>query len=72
MDFFTQDWVEGFSRKWNADTEMVKPLAEADFNAVVAFGYPGQATPSVLLEVVQGKVERAGLLLGSLARVMFT
>lgn len=61
MEFFTQSWVESFAQKWNADTEMVKPLAEADFCAVIAFGYPGQAEPSVMLEVVNGKVERAGL-----------
>jgi len=61
MEFFTQAWVEGFAQKWNADTEMVKPLAEADFSGVIAFGYPGQETPSVLLDVVSGKVARAGL-----------
>jgi len=61
MEFFTQAWVEGFAQKWNADTEMVKPLAETGFSAVIAFGYPGQETPSVLLDVVKGKVERAGL-----------
>lgn len=61
MEFFTQAWVEGFAQKWNADSQMVRPLAETDFCAVLAFGYPGQAAPSVLLDVVQGKVERAGL-----------
>jgi len=61
MEFFTQTWVESFAQKWNADTEMVKPLAETGFSAVIAFGYPGQETPSVLLDVVKGKVERAGL-----------
>ena len=38
---------------------MVKPLA--DFSAVIAFGYPGEAQPSVMLKVVNGKVARAGL-----------
>lgn len=61
MDFFTQAWVEGFAQKWNADSEMVRPLAEAGFCAVIAFGYPGQEAPSVLLDVVKGKVKRAGL-----------
>ncbi|MBT9612011.1 MAG: SCP-2 sterol transfer family protein [Burkholderiales bacterium] len=61
MEFFTQAWVEGFAQKWNADTQMVKPLAETSFSAVIAFGYPGQAMPSVLLDVVKGKVARAGL-----------
>ncbi|MDP1680372.1 MAG: hypothetical protein Q8L39_01165 [Burkholderiales bacterium] len=61
MEFFTQAWVEGFAQKWNADTEMVRPLAEIGFCAVLAFGYPGQEAPSILLDVVNGKVERAGL-----------
>lgn len=61
MEFFTQAWVEGFAQKWNADAEMVKPLAETSFSAVIAFGYPAQAMPSVLLDVVKGKVARAGL-----------
>lgn len=61
MEFFTQAWVEGFAKKWNADTEMVQPLAEVGFSGVIAFGYPNSATPSVLLEVVNGKVAHAGL-----------
>lgn len=62
MEFFTQSWVEGFAQKWNADTEMVKPLAEAVFSAVIGFGYPSEESPRVMLEVVNGKVERAGIL----------
>lgn len=61
MEFFTKDWVEAFARKWNADPEMVEPLADIGFNAVVAFGYPNSETPSVLIEVVNGKTTRAGL-----------
>lgn len=61
MDFFTQAWVEGFAQKWNADAEMVRPLAEIGFCAVIAFGYPSQEKPSVMLEIVNGKVVRAGL-----------
>ena len=61
MEFFTQSWVEGFARKWNADAEMVKPLAESGFSAMIAFGYPAQVAPSVLLYIVNGKVKRAGL-----------
>ena len=59
MEFFTQAWVENLAQKWNADAEMIKPLA--DFSAVIAFGYPGEAQPSVMLKVVNGKVARAGL-----------
>lgn len=61
MEFFTRQWVEAFAQKWNRDPEMTGPLAEIGFNAVVAFGYPNSPDPSVLLEVKEGKVARAGL-----------
>lgn len=61
MDFFTRQWVEEFARKWNRDGDMTGPLAQIGFNAIVAFGYPGQEEPSVLLEVKDGKVAHAGL-----------
>jgi hypothetical protein len=61
MEFFTRQWVEAFSRKWNRDAEMTGPLAQIGFSAIVAFGYPNREEPSVLLQVNNGKVERAGL-----------
>jgi hypothetical protein len=61
MEFFTQTWVEAFARKWNSDAEMVDPLAQIAFNAIVALGYPNAETPSVLFEVENGKIRRAGL-----------
>ena len=61
MEFFTRDWVEAFTQKWNADTQMTEPLAAIDFNAVIAFGYPNQALPSALFEVKDGRIMRAGL-----------
>lgn len=61
MEFFTRQWVEAFAQKWNRDAEMVGPLAQIGFSAIVAFGYPNSAEPSVLLQVNKGKVERAGL-----------
>ena len=61
MKFFTHEWVEGFARKWNSDAEMVDPLAQIEFSAIIAFGYPNLDTPSVLFEVRHGKIQRAGL-----------
>lgn len=61
MEFFTRQWVEAFAQKWNHDPEMTGPLADIDFNAVIAFGYPNNPDPSVLLEVKAGKVARAGM-----------
>lgn len=61
MEFFTRQWVETFAQKWNRDAEMTEPLAQIGFTAIVAFGYPNSAEPSVLLDVKNGKVARAGL-----------
>ena len=61
MEFFTRQWVEGFAQKWNRDAEMTGPLAEIGFTAIIGFGYPNSPDPSVLLEVKDGKVARAGL-----------
>ena len=61
MEFFTHEWVEAFARKWNSDAEMTGPLAQIEFSAMVAFGYPNGDTPSVLFKVDHGKIKRAGL-----------
>lgn len=61
MEFFTRQWVEAFAQKWNRDPDMVGPLSQIGFGGVIAFGYPGQEQPSVLLEVENGKVKHAGL-----------
>lgn len=61
MEFFTRKWVESFAQKWNRDTAMTEPLAQIDFSAIIAFGYPNRELPSVLLEVSNGKIKRAGL-----------
>jgi len=61
MEFFTHEWVETFARKWNSDAEMVDPLAQIEFSAMVAFGYSNLDIPSVLFEVNHGEIKRAGL-----------
>ena len=61
MEFFTHEWVEGFARKWNSDAEMVDPLAQIEFSAIIALGYPNSETPSALFKVSHGKIKRAGL-----------
>ena len=40
---------------------MTEPLAQIGFSAILAFGYPNNRNPSVLLEVKNGKIARAGL-----------
>jgi len=61
MEFFTREWVEAFARKWNSDAEMVGPLAQIGFSAIIAFGYPNREESSALFEVKNGKIAHAGL-----------
>lgn len=60
VDLFLREWVEGFAKRWNADQDMVVPLGKAGFSAVVAFGYTNEEAPSILLEIQDGKVIKAG------------
>lgn len=58
---FSREWVERFASQWNANTDMVEPLAAANFDSIIAFGFAGEINPAVLLEVKNGKVEKAGV-----------
>lgn len=60
VDLFLREWVEGFANRWNADPDMVGPLGKAGFSAIVAFGYTDEENPSILLEIQDGKVVKAG------------
>ena len=58
---FSREWVEQFAAKWNADPDMVNPLNAIGVNAIVAFGYMNAEHPAILLEITDGKVQKAGL-----------
>lgn len=58
---FSREWVERFASQWNANTDMIEPLAAANFDSVIAFGFTGEINPAVLVEVKNGRVEKAGL-----------
>jgi hypothetical protein len=58
---FTREWIESFANAWNGDPEMVRPLSEARFSAIVALGLANHEDPFALLEVNDGRVARAGV-----------
>lgn len=60
-NLFSKEWVERFANQWNANTDMIEPLAAANFDSIIAFGFASEANPAVLVEVKNGKVEKAGL-----------
>ncbi len=57
---FTKQWLEAFAQRWNADPEMVHPLAKARFTSKIGFGFIDSKDPAVVLEVEEGRVARAG------------
>lgn len=62
---FSRQWVEGFATQWNANTDMVEPLAAANFDSIIAFGFINEINPAVLLEVKNGRVEKAGVFIAA-------
>lgn len=62
---FSRSWVERFATQWNANLDMVEPLAAANFNSIIAFGLSAETNPAVLLEVRSGKVEKAGVFIAT-------
>lgn len=58
---FSQQWAERFSSQWNTNSDMVDPLAAANFNSIIALGFADEIHPAVLVEVKNGRIEKAGL-----------
>lgn len=58
---FSREWVERFASQWNDNADMTAPLAAANFDAIIALGFANEANPAVLVEVKNGKIEKAGL-----------
>jgi hypothetical protein len=58
---FSREWVERFASQWNANADMVAPLAAANFDSIIAFGHIDEINPAALVEVKNGKVEKAGV-----------
>lgn len=59
-ELFSREWAERFASQWNANSDMVMPLAAANFDSVIAFGFADDLHPAVQVEVKKGRVEQAG------------
>ncbi|MBU0593310.1 MAG: SCP-2 sterol transfer family protein [Pseudomonadota bacterium] len=58
---FSREWAERFANQWNANSDMVEPLAAANFDSIIAFGFANEINPAVLVEVKNGKIKKAEL-----------
>lgn len=56
---FSEGWVKHFTNKWNKNTEIVTQLAEANFDAIIAFGYTQPEHPEVTIEIKNGLIVHA-------------
>ncbi len=59
-EIFTQEWLDGFKEKWNADPELGGALEQIGFSSVIGYGYDGEENPRAVLVVNDGKVVSAG------------
>lgn len=59
-DLFSDEWMKGFMEQWNAESELSDALAAIGFNSVIGYGFDGDAQPTGLLNVQNGKAVSAG------------
>jgi putative sterol carrier protein len=60
MALFDDAWMKGFQEQWNAEPELAGALQKINFNSVIGYGYPGDATCQGYITVVDGHVTEAG------------
>ena len=58
---FDQEWLNGFSTRWNSTPEMTGPLGQAKFNSTIGFGYKDSEHPCVKFQVADGKIVSTSL-----------
>ena len=59
-ELFSEEFMNGFKDRWNADSELAGALEKIGFNSVIAYGIDGEDSPRGVLTVENGKVVEAG------------
>lgn len=59
-DLFSADWMTSYMEAWNNEPELADALAKIDFNSVIGYGFDGDAAPTGVLTIENGKVVSAG------------
>lgn len=57
---FSASWMQRLQHKWNADPDIIGPLATAGFSARIAYGFKGEDKPRGILVIENGRVIDAG------------
>jgi len=59
-DLFSQEWMESYMEKWNAEPALSDKLSEINFNSNIGYGFDGDEKPMGVLIVENGKAVKAG------------
>lgn len=57
---FSAPWMKQLQELWNANSDIVEPLADAGFSARIAYGFKGENNALGMLVIENGVVTRAG------------
>lgn len=59
-ELFSPEWMQVFGEQWNAEPDLADALAKINFNSVIGYGFEGDANPTGVLTVENGRVVSAG------------
>lgn len=59
-DMFSDEWMKSFAEQWNAEPELSDALAQIGFNSTIGYGFDGDAAPTGVIVVENGKATSAG------------
>ena len=59
-DIFSEEFMNGFKDRWNADSALAGALEKIGFNSTIAYGIDGEDKPRGFLRVENGQAVEAG------------
>ena len=59
-ELFSEEWMNSFKDRWNADGELAGALAKIGFNSTIAYGFDEESNPRGVIKVENGQVVEAG------------
>lgn len=59
-ELFSADWMHAFAEAWNAEAELADALEKIGFNAAIGYGFRGDAAPTGVIVVENGRVAKSG------------
>jgi hypothetical protein len=59
-DMFSDEWMKSFAEQWNAESDLSDALAQIGFNSTIGYGFDGDAAPTGVIVIENGKATSAG------------